>query len=70
MTGEFFEEDIKNMTGDFGVFLNGIVTIIDEFWFNDRHEAGILAIAGIFGENTTVFSDGVVGGGEDVALVI
>ena len=68
--GEFGEESIEDVTGDFGGLIDGVVAIINNFGFYDGDDASGLAFGGVFGEDPAVFVDGVVGGSKDFAIVI
>ena len=56
------------MAGDGGRIFNGIVIIVDEFWFDDGNEAGGLTDFGVFGEDAGVFGDGVICRSDDFAV--
>ena len=61
--GELSKEGIENLARNFGVFLDGVVTVKDYFWLNDRYETGGLTLGSVFGKDTAVFYDSVWGRG-------
>ena len=64
------EESAEDFAGNFGRLPDVIVAVVDDFGFDDGDEAGLLASFSISREDLTVLIYGVVGGGEDVAILI
>ena len=50
--------------------LDVIVAVVDDFGFDDGDEAGLLAGFGVSREGLAVLVDGVVGGSENIAILI
>ncbi len=49
---------------------NIVITVVDDFGFNNGNKAGLLTGFGVFGESVAVLMNGFVGGGENVATWI
>ena len=65
MVSKFSKEDVKDARSNFGTFFDWIVTIVDDFWFNNRNKSCSLTDGGIFGEDLAIFFDGYVGRSEE-----
>ena len=67
---EGLEELIENFASNLSGLVDAVITVVNNLWFNNWHDIGCLAFAGIFGKNLAVGGNGLVGRGEDVALGI
>ena len=64
------EESAEDFAGNFGRLPDVVVAVVDDFGFDDGDEAGLLAGFGVLGEGLAVLVDGVVGGSENVVILI
>ena len=47
-----------------------VIAIVDDLWFDDGDEAGLLTLFSVLGEVVAVFDNGLFGGGDEAAPVV
>lgn len=60
---------VENFGGNFGGFVDIVITVVDDFGLDDGDDAGLLAEISVFCEIVAVLSNGFVGRGEDAAIL-
>lgn len=68
--GEFLKKLDEDLTGERSGLIYRIIAVVDEFWFDDGDDVGLLASQSVFGEDFAVFEYAGVGRGEDFAAVV